>query len=248
MIFLNNLNKIFMSKDYPDGQGVSASASASVSDSEGSYDDSSSDSVVDKNDSSVISGKVVRPAPSRERNPLIVEELREDNAEYRKLFNNAPEFEIGVSSAFNKVVPKSEREEVKQRVASDSSKSSDASNIKAVQKRKKSESPANHDGNPDPVDGFNAVRSRSSNDTKKGGVGPGFSNGAGSSNGNGARGELKNSVVAPVVRSSEVLVNKSTQTTPYQGNSPTGKLVPAPAPSSPGRVGVGEEKNGLSPS
>jgi len=224
---------------------MSKNYSADQSGGEGSYDDSSSDSVVDKNDSSVVSGEFIRPVASKAMTDSIVKDLEEDQAEYRKLFNNAPEFvEIGVRSAFSKFIPKSEREEVKQRVASDSSKSLDASNSKVVQKRKKSESPANHDGNSDLVDVFSAVRSGSSNDTKRGGVGGGSSNGAGSSNGNGARGELKNSVVAPVVRSSKVLVNKSTQTTPLQGNSPAETLFPTPTPLSPEAVERREEVTG----
>jgi len=223
---------------------MSKNYSADQSGGEGSYDDSSSDSVVDKNDSSVVSGEFIRPVASKAMTDSIVKDLKEDQAEYHKLFNNATEFKIGVRSAFSIFVPKSETEEVKQRVASDSSKSSDTNNIKAVQKRKKSESPANHDGNPDPVDVFSAVRSGSSNDTKRGGVGGGSSNGAGSSNGNGARGELKNSVVAPVVRSSKVLVNKSTQTTPLQGNSPAETLFPTPTPLSPEAVERREEVTG----
>jgi hypothetical protein len=143
-----------------------------------------------------------------------------------------PKFEISENTAFSKVVPKakSEGEEVKQRVVSGSSNSQDDKT------KIKGELPANHDGNPDPVDVFSAVRSGSSNDIKRGGVVGGSSNGVGSSNGNGARVDLKNSGGAPVVRSSKVLVNKSTQTTSLQGNSPLETLVPASAPSSPRAV------------
>jgi len=253
MIFLNNLNKIFMSKDYPDGQGVSvsASASASDSDSEGSYDGSNSNSGDDKKDSSVISGKVVRPAPSKEPNPLIVEELREDNAEYLAQFKTK-EIKIkigGEDSDFTPFDRRSGLEEVK------------AGGSKVDKKRKQSESPAAKD----PADVPGDVGGRDTDFTP---VVPGSRLGevderdkAGQkrkksespANYGGAKdpadyGGAKDPADLFRAVRRRLLVNKSTQTTPYQGNSPTERLVPAPAPSSPGQGGVGKGRTVPSPS
>jgi len=252
MIFLNNLNKIFMSKDYPDGQGVSVSASAS--DSEGSYDGSNSNSGDDKKDSSVISCNVVRPAPSKEPNPLIVEELREDNAEYLKKFITQEKEIGGANSNFTRFVPGSRLGEV------------NAGDSKAGQKRKKSESPAAKD----PADVPGDVGGRDTDFTRfVRGSGLGAVNAGDSKVASDKVGQKRKKSESPAAKdpadcfravrgsnsslnaggsySGGLLVNKSTQTTPYQGNSPTEKLVPAPAPLSPGQGGVGKEK-GLSPS
>ena len=228
-----------MSKDYPDGQGVSVSASAS--DSEGSYDGSNSNSGDDKKDSSVISCNVVRPAPSKEPNPLIVEELREDNAEYLKKFITQEKEIGGANSNFTRFVRRSGLEEVK------------AGDSKAGQKRKKSESPAAKD----PADVPGDVGGRDTDFTRfVRGSGLGAVNAGDSKVASDKVGQKRKKSESPAAKDPAdcfravrrvLLVNKSTQTTPYQGNSPTERLVPAPAPSSPGQGGVGKEK-GLSPS
>ena len=236
-----------MSKDYPDGQGVSVSASAS--DSEGSYDGSNSNSGDDKKDSSVISCNVVRPAPSKEPNPLIVEELREDNAEYLKQFETQEKEIGGANSNFTRFVPGSRLGAV------------NAGGSKVDKKRKQSESPAAKD----PADVPGDVGGRDTDFTP---VVPGSRLGevderdkAGQkrkksespANYGGAKdpadyGGAKDPADLFRAVRRRLLVNKSTQTTPYQGNSPTERLVPAPAPSSPGQGGVGKGRTVPSPS
>jgi len=164
MIFLNNRNKFFMSRNYSADQGGSGGKGVDGA--------SNGDSVVSENNSDVVDVEVIRSVPifpSAIERSIIADDLKEDQFDYLKEFTNALGFKISEKAAFSKAVPK----------AKSGGEELDASDSKAGQKGKKSESLAKDGGLGNLAGGFSACRSKG-----LGGVGGSSSNGAGARNNN----------------------------------------------------------------